>query len=145
MSSEDIKQQFIGDGLDIYNLNVVEKKTYSGYKVSRTFLLLLSNSTTSIHLFQSGQKLHNGIVISSYVGDMYNFCFGFITWSNGHALFNITSEDQKIYSCALPLSQYDYCQRKSTPDQVMSSFDLSVIIQSCMAHPNNLVSNVVLA
>ncbi|KAF0979913.1 hypothetical protein FDP41_001066 [Naegleria fowleri] len=118
MSSEDIKQQFIGDGLDIYNLNVVEKKTYSGYK--------------------SGQKLHNGIVISSYVGDMYNFCFGFITWSNGHALFNITSEDQKIYSCALPLSQYDYCQRKSTPDQVMSSFDLSVIIQSCMAHPNNL-------
>ncbi|KAG2388325.1 hypothetical protein C9374_000489 [Naegleria lovaniensis] len=115
LSSRDIQQQLIGDHFDPYSGEIVEKKMYSAYK--------------------SAQKNHGGVVISSYIGDVENYCFGIITWTNSAALFNITRQNQKIYYCESPLSTNIECKRKQNPDEVAGFFDLSNLIELCNKYP----------
>ena len=79
------------------------------------------------------------MTISAYIGDPYNNCFGTTNWTNGISTFNITPIAQEIYYCASPMSLYNYCKRNSIPDEFSTNFNLSVIIQSCISHPNGQI------
>ena len=117
MVSDTMKQE-LSVAFDFRDYDMAEKKMYKLYKTELEY--------------------HEGLTVTSYIGDNRGTCFGVINWGGIPTLLNITTEDQKLYFCQ-DWEDLDYCKRNSTPDILLPKFDMSTIVESCNKFPGRKV------
>ncbi|KAF0980631.1 hypothetical protein FDP41_013114 [Naegleria fowleri] len=80
-------------------------------------------------LYKSETQFQAGLTTTTYIGDDIGTCYGIISWNGQPTLVDTNLVDQKLYLCQNFENNDDYCHHNSTPDVILSPFDMSVIIE----------------
>ncbi|KAG2393184.1 hypothetical protein C9374_009761 [Naegleria lovaniensis] len=80
-------------------------------------------------IFKSEMQFQAGLTTTTFIGDDIGTCYGIFSWNGMPALIDANLVDQKLYYCKDFETHDDYCHRNSTPDAILSPFDLSIIVE----------------